>query len=420
MSWIEGVGDEVTIILCFTLVVGILLIAWLSTGIREIPFISVIVVQLRRRRLIGAQQAQPAGTNATEPVQPISDQATGDTNSQTEQSQPTGDKENEVPTSIAASEEGASVEIAGGEVKEPEANANEISASSGLEESENKQSNSENDNFQSAIEKPASAEELRERRLEFLSGQTQSTQIVNNTGSENTDNTTAPSSSSVSHTKSLSQLASNLLSQQLNGSNDSSSVDQENVETITSSTGSQSVRESSNAGSQAGTESNERVTENPEIAPGEIRVRIKFLNDTQRLVTAPHDETIGSFRRRHFSEELAELKLVRFIFNGRDLRDDSSTLQSNNIGDNCVLHCLVTQQRQNEQQQPVGEEGGIDIGLLMFPLFGLILLIIWYLRFTYRQFFNVTSTLTLAGITFLYLLALGSVLRPVRHHEHID
>ena len=63
------------------------------------------------------------------------------------------------------------------------------------------------------------------------------------------------------------------------------------------------------------------------------------------------------FDRKHFAGELAENMLVRFIFNGRELRHDASTLQSCNITDGSVIHCLLTraaQQEENmEQQQQV-------------------------------------------------------------------
>jgi len=80
---------------------------------------------------------------------------------------------------------------------------------------------------------------------------------------------------------------------------------------------------------------------------------------------------------------------------------------------------LITQQ-QNTNQQNREDENGFDIGVFMFPLFGLLLGCVWYLRFTYRQFFNVTSTLTLGGISFLYLAAyISSFRRPV-NLEHVD
>jgi len=35
MSWIEGIGDEVTISVAVFFVITVLLVAWLSTGIRS-------------------------------------------------------------------------------------------------------------------------------------------------------------------------------------------------------------------------------------------------------------------------------------------------------------------------------------------------------------------------------------------------
>ena len=128
-----------------------------------------------------------------------------------------------------------------------------------------------------------------------------------------------------------------------------------------------------------------------------------------------------SIFRKHFPDELSESKLVRFIFNGQDLRNDNSTLQACNIIDNSVVHCLITQPREQPTHSRNQEDDGLfDVGIFMFPLFGLLLGIVWYLRFMYRQFFNVTSTLTLGGITFLYLAAFMSSLRGRRPHQHLE
>ena len=55
------------------------------------------------------------------------------------------------------------------------------------------------------------------------------------------------------------------------------------------------------------------------------------------------------FSRKHFAGELAENMLVRFIYNGRELRHDASTLQSCNITDGSVIHCLLTRGAQPEE-----------------------------------------------------------------------
>uniref|UniRef100_A0A914N363 Ubiquitin-like domain-containing protein n=1 Tax=Meloidogyne incognita TaxID=6306 RepID=A0A914N363_MELIC len=43
----------------------------------------------------------------------------------------------------------------------------------------------------------------------------------------------------------------------------------------------------------------------------------------------------------HFSEELKEGKIIRLIYQGRLLRDDSSTLEFYGLTDSCVLHCHI-------------------------------------------------------------------------------
>ena len=101
-------------------------------------------------------------------------------------------------------------------------------------------------------------------------------------------------------------------------------------------------------------------------------VRLKFLSILS---------VVYYFDRKHFAGELAENMLVRFIFNGRELRHDASTLQSCNITDGSVIHCLLTraaQQEENtEQQQQVMFEGTTAqkcklCGAVYFPLFWLV------------------------------------------------
>ncbi|XP_076436959.1 uncharacterized protein LOC143276371 [Babylonia areolata] len=162
-------------------------------------------------------------------------------------------------------------------------------------------------------------------------------------------------------------------------------------------------------------------------ADQQIRVRLKYMNDTQRLVYADPHETVGNFRRLHFSSELDDNKIVRFIFNGQDLRNDLSTLQAYNIADNSVVHCLITQNQRNEASAASGvaraggqEEDG-QMGALLFPVFGVVLGVVWYMRFTYKQYFNAMSTVSLAGISFIYLLALFSSVRHRRRpHLHLE
>lgn len=436
MPWIEGIGDEVTIGVSIALGVCILFFAWLSTGIRDIPFISVIVVQLTRRRVVHSENAEtPSSAEGNSPVNE-QESETGDRHDAREatpsgsetlieasnlssQENSLADGETTVESSHTASEELKVVDKSSASCQNLVQTKDVSTSGKYNPESEQESSNSNNTANTPEAEQdicPPSNTELRQRRLEFFTSQSSGTvpcddktvclSEISSRDSENNDrinndNETRPACAP--EPKPLSKLASDLLS----------SSQQTGTETVNASTGSYEQNEQTQSERESGSQESG-------LEPGEIRVRIKFLNDTQRLVTALATETIGNFRRRHFSTELSQSKLVRFIFNGKDLRNDASTLQSYNICDNSVLHCLVTQQQQQQQPDHHGDEEGLDIGMFMFPLFGLLLGIVWYMRFMYRQFFNVTSTLTLGGITFLYLAALISSLRGHRNHEHID
>lgn len=76
-----------------------------------------------------------------------------------------------------------------------------------------------------------------------------------------------------------------------------------------------------------------------------IRIKLKYLNDDLRLVDGKLEELLGDFKRRHFSDEISSNKLVRLIFNGQVLQQDTQTLQSCGFFNDCVVHCLVHQQR---------------------------------------------------------------------------
>ena len=130
--------------------------------------------------------------------------------------------------------------------------------------------------------------------------------------------------------------------------------------------------------------------------------------------------------RSHFASELASNFVVRFIAGGQELKDETSSLRSHRISfSGAVLHCLVTPARaatlQADDRQNVGFQ--FDIGLLMFPLFGTLLVALWYARVVYRGYFNGTSTFSLLAISFLYVVALLASLRgggQSDQHPHIE
>jgi hypothetical protein len=64
--------------------------------------------------------------------------------------------------------------------------------------------------------------------------------------------------------------------------------------------------------------------------------------------------------RRQFASELGENKVVRLIFNGRVLDNESRTLKESGIFDQCVVHCLVVTP---QAAPPAGRSGGTGSGI---------------------------------------------------------
>ena len=129
---------------------------------------------------------------------------------------------------------------------------------------------------------------------------------------------------------------------------------------------------------------------------------------------------LSSYYSMNFTRELAENRLVRLIYNGQELRD-TSTFEAYRINSESTIHCLVSQvqSRPSEPEEVVAND--LDLGSLMFPLFGLILVMIWYCRVSYRQYFNAMSTFALTGITLLYSVALFASWRSNNEqHQHAE
>jgi len=157
-----------------------------------------------------------------------------------------------------------------------------------------------------------------------------------------------------------------------------------------------------------------------------VTVRLKFLNDTQKDVSASLVENIGQFKRRNFSEEISSNKNVRLIFNGQVLRDETSTLRSCGLFDRCVVHCLIhaTNSSQNQNSSGLGHghshshgshthghthnhapHRDLDVSAYFIPILGLALAMLWYFAVAYNMYFNIMSTSALIGLTSLYFLS---------------
>lgn len=141
-------------------------------------------------------------------------------------------------------------------------------------------------------------------------------------------------------------------------------------------------------------------------------LRLKFLNDTERVAQVNPEDTIGYIKRTYFAGQEHQ---VRLIYQGQLLQDDAQTLSSLNLPDNCVLHCHISQHA--TRAVPAGTRAAdqvhvaLNVGSLMVPLFVLMLSVLWYFQFQYRQFFTTPATASLVGITIFFSFVAFGVYR---------
>ncbi|XP_078581716.1 uncharacterized protein LOC144865054 [Branchiostoma floridae x Branchiostoma japonicum] len=179
------------------------------------------------------------------------------------------------------------------------------------------------------------------------------------------------------------------------------------------------TRTSSESGSSIGHDpllgAGVRGQEQIEPGEGEIAIRLKFLNDQERVVYAKPEETISEFRRRFFHEEVQADHLVRFIYHGQVLVENH-TLSSYGLNNNCVVHCQVTHESSPSQStvELLPETEALDVGNFVAPLFGLIVSLVWYVKLQYPHLFNPTTSIALAAVTLLFLLGVIALYRTDR------
>ncbi|XP_037090360.1 transmembrane and ubiquitin-like domain-containing protein 1 [Pollicipes pollicipes] len=137
-----------------------------------------------------------------------------------------------------------------------------------------------------------------------------------------------------------------------------------------------------------------------------ITVKLKFLNDTQRLVEGSRAEALADFKRRHFPAETAANRLVRLIFNGR-LLPDQETLAQCGLYHNCVVHCHVSAEPRPRAEPAAtaaaaaAAPGELDISVLLFPVLTSIVTLVWGVRLRYPVLFSDTAVVLLAALTLL-------------------
>ncbi|XP_042328162.1 transmembrane and ubiquitin-like domain-containing protein 1 isoform X1 [Sceloporus undulatus] len=154
----------------------------------------------------------------------------------------------------------------------------------------------------------------------------------------------------------------------------------------------------------------------PPPREGAFILRLKFLNDTERLARVRPEDTVGALKRAHFP---GQEQLVRLIYQGQLLRDDSQTLAALHLTDHSVLHCHISQHRPTPAPTGgpahagahAGAHTALNVGSLMVPLFVLMVGALWYFQMQYRHVFTTTATTCLAGLTLIFSFVAFAVYR---------
>lgn len=137
----------------------------------------------------------------------------------------------------------------------------------------------------------------------------------------------------------------------------------------------------------------------------------------QSLYVLLQDINSLSVLSKYFSGRERQIKL---IYQGQLLQDPQRTLLSLNITHNSVLHCHICQAQSPALPQAEPDDGqraqagaGISSGLrsaaltfstgsLVVPVFVVLLAVVWYFRFNYRQLFTAPATVSLVGVTVFF------------------
>ncbi|NXX87096.1 TMUB2 protein, partial [Urocolius indicus] len=149
---------------------------------------------------------------------------------------------------------------------------------------------------------------------------------------------------------------------------------------------------------------------------GLIKIRLKFLNDTEEVAMVRPEDTVGGLKSKCFPGQESQ---TRFIYRGQLLQDQEQTLRSLHITDNCVIHCHQSRSATPTTPTPLPDPGAatttpdagglpLGAGSLMVPTVMVVLAVVWYFRINYRQLFSGPATISLIGVTVLFsFLALG-------------
>lgn len=120
-----------------------------------------------------------------------------------------------------------------------------------------------------------------------------------------------------------------------------------------------------------------------------MKIKCSILGVSYKIVTF----LLIIYFRRHFESEISENKLIKLIFNGQMLQRDDDSLQSYGFFNNCVVHCLIHQQRATNDENVDSNSTGSsrsrsgrsnqrdwDLGNLFIILISVFLSSAWYFR----------------------------------------
>uniref|UniRef100_A0A8B9Z7D9 Transmembrane and ubiquitin like domain containing 2 n=1 Tax=Buteo japonicus TaxID=224669 RepID=A0A8B9Z7D9_9AVES len=143
-----------------------------------------------------------------------------------------------------------------------------------------------------------------------------------------------------------------------------------------------------------------------DLCSGLIKIRLKFLNDTEEVAVVRPEDTVGGLKSKYFPGQESQMK---FIYRGQLLQDQGRTLRSLHITDNCVIHCHRSRSATTATTLPdpsaaVPDAGSLPLGggNLMIPTVMVVLAVVWYFRINYRQLFTAPATVSLIGLTVLF------------------
>ncbi|RNA22492.1 transmembrane and ubiquitin-like domain-containing 1 [Brachionus plicatilis] len=173
-----------------------------------------------------------------------------------------------------------------------------------------------------------------------------------------------------------------------------------------------------------------------------INILIKFVNEKEKRIQVRQSDTILLFKKTHFSNELSNNKIVRFIYQGQFL-EDKHTFKSYNIKDQTTIHCnIISKPNDSNQTSPIqsSEETenrapndnsdqsnqqslesetsnqnndygqnvlfNIELNHFLLPMLAIVLGTCWYIRLNFKHLFSPLSSLFLIIFTFLYAIFL--------------